>query len=205
MTRTVKPFHPFTARLRGAMAAVLATAALAIAAGPAAAASVINYADINSPYSQSEVRYAADGRDLAVVVKGNPFPSGKISGDEAARAVVEAMKGRPGWFVARYTLTPGDSARSLYKVVWLFGVPANTSVYGACRKDAEAATGTGSMTMAVFCRGEKALSYVAGTMDPPASPADPAFRRFIGDATRSLFPRIDSDRDGQPDNNFKVP
>ncbi len=197
MTRTTNLSHRSRARRRGAVAgAVLAL----LAAGPAAAASVISYAEINSPYSRTEVSYAADGRDFAVVVKGNPFSAGAVADDEAARAVVAAMKDQPGWFVTRYTLTPGESARPLYKVVWLFGVPAKTSIYGACRKDAKAATGEGEAAIAVFCRGEKVLSYIAGRMDPVASPTDPAFRRFVGDATRSLFPRIDSDRDGQPDN-----
>lgn len=198
MIKTTNRSHRSRARRLASRGAVASAILALLAAAPAMAASVISYADINSPYSQTEVSYAADGRDLAVVVKGNPFSAGAVADAEAARAVVAAMKGQPGWLVTRYTLTPGDSARSLYKIVWLFGVPAKTSIYGACRKNAEPATGKGEAVMAVFCRGEKALSHIAGRFDPVASPADPTFRQFVRDATRSLLPRIDSSHDGQP-------
>jgi len=166
-------------------------------------AGVISYAEVQTPYSPTEVSYAASHRDLQVVVKGNPF-AGRAAPEAAARAVVAAMKGRPGWFVTRYTLEPGKTARGLYKVVWLFGVPANTSIHGICRKDAAPALGKGAVVMAAFCRGERALSYLAGRMEAADSLDDPGFRRFVRMATRALFPFIDPARDGQPDNNFDL-
>lgn len=187
-------------RVLAALAAGLITAFLS---APSANAGVISYSEIQTPYSPSEVSYAASHRDLRVVVKGNPFP-GRTSPEAAARAVVAAMGDQPGWFVTRYTLDPGETARGLYKVVWLFGVPANTSIYGICRKDAAPAIGKGEVVMAAFCRGERALSYLAGRMGAVDSVDDPGFRRFVRMATRALFPFVDPARDGQPDNNFDL-
>ena len=183
------------------------TAAIAMAAAACAGQSMygpaISYNYVDSPYSPGEVGYAAGGRDLEVVVRGNPFAARGVSDAALDDAVIDAMDDQPGWLVTNYTTTPGETARGLYRVVWLFGVPANTSIYAICtdRYGAAVDAGGGSM-MAAFCRGDKPLSYLGGTLADIETPDDRRFTGLVRIATRQLFPHFDPNKDDRDKNDL---
>lgn len=177
---------------------------------------VISYSSIESIYSYHEVSYAADGRDLEVVVMGNPFGESGISDDALGDAVVDAMQGLPGWMVTNFTTAPGETARPLYRVVWLIGVDAGTSLYRLCGptsgisvagynigaytpSTAERALPPkpGNTMIAAFCRRERMMTYLGASIGGITSPDDPRFRDLIKVATRQLLPHRDSSQQGQ--------
>ncbi|MFQ5784844.1 MAG: hypothetical protein ACE5H8_08460 [Alphaproteobacteria bacterium] len=185
----------------GLMRCVAAATLLLVAgcAGPnGGLTTAISYNQVESAYSPGEVGYAADGRDLRVVVRGKPFAGADRAELEAA--VIDGMANQPGWFVTNYTTTPNETARDLYRVVWLFGVTPQTSRYaicGAAPGDFVALEQGGNTVMAGFCRLDQPLTYLGGTLGDVRSLDDPRFRRFVTVATHIVFPRLDPNRDGR--------
>ena len=178
----------------------------------------ISYSELESIYNPGEVGYAAGGRDLRVVVKGNPFAGAGANEAEVANSVVDAMQGLPGWIVTNFTLEPDDSARELYRVVWLVGVPANTSLYAICgaspglfgygaatvENEIEVPPGAGNNVMAAFCRRGQMMSYMVASLGDIGSTEDPRFRSLVRVATRVLFPQRDPNIDGSNDGDFDI-
>ena len=198
-----------------AAAALLLTTGCA-GSGGGSGGPAISYSSIESIYSYHEVSYAADGRDLEVVVMGNPFGETGVNDDALGDAVVGAMQGQPGWMVTNFTTTPGETARPLYRVVWLIGVDAGTSLYRLCGPTsginiagyniggyaptaAERATPPkpGNSMIAAFCRRERMMSYLGASIGGITSPDDPRFRELIKTATRQLLPHRDPSQGGQ--------
>ena len=180
-------------------------AGLAVMAMPAVAfGQSISYSHQESIYSTGEVGYAADRRDLRVVVHGNPFSSQGVSDEQLAMAVVDSMRGTPGWFTANYTTTPNETARGLYRVVWRIGVAKNASIYAICRDVPGDTSGDGDIggassgrtVLAALCRRERIMSKLSGTLGNIASVDDPQFKDFIKVATRQLLPRRNPNRSG---------
>ncbi len=173
---------------------------VAMAMPAAAFAQSISYSHVESIYNPSEVSYAADGRDLNVIVHGNPFADQGVSDEQLAKVVVDSMRGTPGWFVANYTTTPNETARELYRVVWRIGVAKNASISAVCR-DVQggghtAGASAGRTVLAALCRRERTMSVLGGALGSIASVDDPKFRDFIKKATHQLFPRRDPNRSG---------
>ncbi len=190
--------------VRLAVGAILVVGHVAMAMPAAAFGQSVNYSHLESIYNPGEVGYAADGRDLKVLVRGNPFASQGVSDEQLARVIVDSMRGTPSCFVANYTTTPNESARELYCVVWLIGVAKNTSIYAICRGvpgdisvdgNTEGAS-AGRTVLAALCRRERIMSYLGGALGNIASVDDPQFKDFIKVATRQLFPRRDPNRSG---------
>ena len=198
-----------------AAAALLLTAGC-VGSGGGSGGPAISYSSIEPIYSYHEVSYAADGRDLEVVVMGNPFAGTGIGDDALGDAVVGAMQGQPGWMVTNFTTTPGETARPLYRVVWIIGVDAGTSLYRLCGptsginiagyniggytpSDAERAAPPkpGNKMFAALCRRERMMSYLGATIGDITSPDDPRFRALIRTATRQLLPHRDPSQQGQ--------
>ncbi len=192
-------------RIMGLIVGAILVVGLAAMAMPATAfGQSISYTHQEPIYSTGEVGYAADGRDLRVVVHGNPFASQGVSDEQLAMAVVESMRGTPGWFAANYTTTPNETARELYRVVWRIGVANNASIYAICRGVPGDTSGDGDIggassgrtVLAALCRRERIMSNLSGTLGNIASDDDPRFKDFIKVATRQLFPRRNPTRSG---------
>jgi hypothetical protein len=90
-------------------------------------------------YDAGEFGYAAGGRDLRVIIVGNPF-----GGDQAAfgRVVTDAMQGRNLGPQTNFTTTPGPSAREIYRVVMVFDPPNGLSADTTCQSDPAALSST---------------------------------------------------------------
>ena len=173
-----------------------------VGAGGGSGGPMISYSSIEPIYNYQEASYAADGRDLEVVVLSNPFGEAGVSDDALGDAVVGAMQGQPGWMVTNFTTTPGESARPLYRVVWLIGVDAGTSLYRLCGP-------TSGINIAGYNVGaytpsdaERAAPPKAGHQGdrrvlPARAHDDLPWRidRRHHFARRSAFPRVHQDRD----------
>jgi len=153
-------------------------------------------------YGPGDFAYAGAGRDMHVVVVGNPF-----GGDEAAfgRAVTDAMQGRHWGQRTNFTTTPGPDARVRYRVVLLFDPPVAFNGARLCRRPDSALptqSGGGDVVLfAGFCRGKKVLTQIRGRIAGATGPDDPAFRELVGQVTNGLFPPDrghDRDDDGCP-------
>ncbi len=159
----------------------------------------LTHQETDSAYNSGEVAYAGAGRDLLVVIYGNPFDS-----DTGAfqSAVTGAMQGRNWGQRMNFTTTPGPDARPLYKVVLLFSPPVDLMAQKLCSEpagtlSAKPAPGGGINVLAAFCRGGKALTEIKGYIESAPGHDDTAFRELVGQVTQGLFPpdRRDDDDD----------
>lgn len=167
----------------------LLIAALAVSAcgsGPV----VLTHQETSPAYTTGQFAYAAAGRDLRVVVVGNPF-----GGQPAAfeRAVTDAMQGQHWGQRTHFTIEPGDSARDAYRVVLLFNPPDGVTGGALCGDRPPRALPDGDPggrvgVFGAFCRSDKILTRVRGTVDGAAGPNDPLFRELVGQVTNALFP-----------------
>jgi hypothetical protein len=147
--------------------------AAAIAVAACAAGNVrLTQQDIAPSYSPGEFAYAGAGRDMHVVVIGNPF-----GGDHSAfeRAVTDAMQGQH-W---------GQRTK-------LFDPPRSLNSARLCREVASAlpseSAGEGIVLFAAFCRGKRLRTEIKGHISSATGPDDPAFRELVGQVTNGLFP-----------------
>ncbi|HYG85792.1 MAG TPA: hypothetical protein VD978_06005 [Azospirillum sp.] len=156
-------------------------------------------ADLPAPaYTLQEVSYAASGRDLSVVVHGNPF-----GGDPQAfgRTLTDIMQNRILGVQTNFTTTPGPSARPDYRVVLAFNLAQNELNSALCARPTLPTRPPGGpiIVQGAFCRGGGALTSATGWLDEPQSPQDTAFRNLIADMTYSLFPTRSGDSCGKPE------
>lgn len=167
------------------VAAALLTVTTACATGGVS----LTLRDVDTAYSAGEFAYAGAGRDLRVVVAGNPF-----GGDAAAFAAVvtDAMQGRHWGQRTNFTTSPGEDARESYRVLMLFHPSATLNSTRLCRDEASAlpteAAGDGIALFGAFCRGDKALTSIKGRISGATAAQDPAFRELVGQVTNGLFP-----------------
>lgn len=164
-------------------------AALFAAASCAPGGVRLSLQEISTAYNPGEFAYAGAGRDLRVVVVGNPF-----GGDQAAfdKAVTDAMQGQHWGQRTNFTSTPGPDARETYRVVLLFDPPIDFNGSHLCRRSATAlptqSSGGEIALFGAFCRGKRSLTEIKGQIDGAAGPDDPAFRALVGQVTNGLFP-----------------
>jgi len=166
----------------------LLVAVLAVA-GCAAGNVRLTQRDISSTYSPGEFAYVAAGRDMWVVVAGDPF-----GGDAAAfeTAVMDAMQGRHWGQRTNFTTTPGASARTRYRVVLLFDPPRGLNGSKLCSEAPSAlpseSGGEEIVLFAALCRGKKLRTQIKGQISRAAGPNDPPFRELVGQVTTGLLP-----------------
>lgn len=147
-------------------------------------------------YSLSEFSYAAGGRDLRTVVQGNPF-GGPFGCDDPAfgRTVTAIMQGKHAGPPTRFTTTPGESARPLYRVMMVFNPAETIPSADLCAHETlrtkpartKPATAEPIELQAAFCRGSSTATAVTGYLPGATSPEDPLFRTLVADATMALL------------------
>ena len=154
--------------------------------------------EISSVYTAGEFAYAGAGRDLRVVVAGNPF-----GGDQVAfeRTVTGYMLTNHWGQPTNFTTAPGESVRDSYHVVMLFNPPKTLPGIKLCReKPADLpseAREHGVVLFAAFCRRNESLTEIKGHAVTADGPADPGFGDLVAAVTQGLFPlkrRFDDDR-----------
>ena len=153
----------------------------------------IDYVRVDGGYHQSDFAYGASGRDLATDMIGNPFPN--VGQAEFGQAVTDAMQGSHFGPRTHFATAPDDSARPAYRVRMLWnGAPSINGQELCDGTPLEGGTGAGGeeiRLIAAFCRGDRAQTYVVGSVDEVSSPDDPRFRTFVRHVTSRLFPPAD--------------
>ncbi len=179
--------------MRVARTAGLVSLAWLAACGPGVVTTT--YFDYDSAYSPDWFAYAAGGRDLRVVIRGNPTEAPQ---EEFERAVIAAMQRGNRGAVTNFTTQPSESARDYYRVVMLFGGDRFAGGYKLCG-DTDgvdlASAGDAVRLQAAFCLEETPLTELQVAVNDVASPADPRLERMVSQAVIELFPQIDATRD----------
>lgn len=138
----------------------------------------------------------AGGRDFRVVAIGNPFPSVPKAAFE--KIVTDSMQGRPWGPPVNFTTTPGENARSNYRIVMFFDPPVNSSGNDLCGDAARLVSEWRPATIALhagFCVGEELQSEVKARMGRVAAPEESPFRGMVGATMQTLIPLVDPHRE----------
>ncbi len=179
--------------MRVARTAGLVSLAWLAACGPGAVTTT--YVNYDTVYSPSWFNYAAGGRDLRVVIRGNPTQAPQ---EEFDRAVIAAMQDKNWGARTNFTTQPSESAREHYRVVLLFGGERFAGGYTLCA-DPDGVdlsrNGSGLRLQAAFCIEEKPLTELQVAVNDVTSPSDPRLRRMVAAAVIELFPLTDFTRD----------
>ena len=157
----------------------------------------------NDPvYSTDWFSYAASGRDLRVIIRGNPTAAGT---DRFGNAVIAAMNKRHAGPRTNFTTAPSDSARDPFRVVMLFGTGYVSERTACANPDAAPLSYSGgSISLnAAFCHGERPLNAVRVTVDGLSSPDDPILGDMVSTAMRQIFPLKDFNQQNDPNNPFE--
>lgn len=174
---------------------LLAAVALSLAgcAGDRFGSGRIDFTRVDSSWSRADFAYAAANRDLATEVLGNPFAG--VPQAAFDRALTDAMLGAHFGLPTNFTTTPGESARPLYRVRMLWNGPTATNGNQLC--DGTELEGGGAepdgeaRVIAAFCRGDRASTYVVGSIGGALGPDDSRFTGFVKQVTMALFPPRD--------------
>lgn len=139
-------------------------------------------------YEPEVFGYAAGRRDLKVEVIGNPS---SLNQTAFAQAVVDAMQGHNPGQPTHLTLTPGPSARPLYRVVVAFNPLEPVGIHDLCRGEriTTAPTADSLQVRAAFCEGAGALTAVRGRAPADTDVDDADFQSLLAGMTRTLLPR----------------
>lgn len=158
--------------------------------------------EVSPSYKAGEFAYAGAGRDMRVVVVGNPF-----GGDQATfgGVVTDRMQGNHWGPRTHFTTTPNETARSSYRVVMLFDPPRTLVGMRLCRVEGSSLptvrTGDEIILFAAFCRGNESMTEIKGRIAGATGPEDPVFGDLIAQVTNALFPpdrRFEDDHGGCP-------
>lgn len=157
----------------------------------------IDYSRIDGAYSRRDFAYAGSGRDMTTEIYGNPFRD--VAKADFDSAVTSAMAGAHFGPATNFTTTPGDTARPTYRVRMLWNGPRSASPSALCRDTPEGAGGGSesgtARLVAAFCRSDRAVTYVVGSVDDVNGPDDARFLGFVRQVTHQLFPPRDGDFD----------
>ena len=172
----------------------LVPAVLALVLG-GCAGQAITVNDYSPSYEWDDVRYAQDGRDTRVVIRGNPFG---LQQPIFEKAVLDAMRGQQMWLKTNFTASPANAHKD-FKVVMLFNGPDDVLGEDLCSvpgKYSSVSGSTGFRVQAAWCYGDDPETQVVGSAGAN-SVNSPAFAALIGQTTRALFPFTPDDDDGQ--------
>jgi hypothetical protein len=142
--------------------------------------------------------YAASGRDMEVVVAGNPFTMSK---NEVDRVVVDSMQGQNNGPLTHFTLSPGQDSKLGYRIVVALNPPASFPAADACTSNPGTipTTPTGGRLRALmaFCAKDSILSEATGSVVPVARPTDGDFGPLMAALIRDLVPAREPNDDSQ--------
>ncbi len=173
----------------------IAVCSLALLAGCVAGVVTTTNVYYHGTYQTGLFGYVAGGRDLRVVVTGNPTGAPQEAFDQA---VVAAMQGRNWGPTTHFTTRPSETAREAYWVSMIFGGDRYIGERAICRGGAGRDIDPGARPVrlqAAFCERTKPLTSLQVTVDDVASPDDPRLEAMVSAAVVELFPLYDGTRD----------
>ncbi len=142
-------------------------------------------------YDYGDFFRVADGKDMTVVVRGNPFALNQAEFDQLVTSNMAAIPRGPK---TNYTTAKSAKADPNYEVVWLFNGP-NLNPNELCSKAQSVPSQSGPANqlrvMAAFCRFDRANSWVEGWVDggPQGVPREGVIT-LVQQMTRELFPTV---------------
>lgn len=144
-----------------------------------------NMSDVNS-----ELVYAANGRDFRTEIVGNPFRADQA---QVNGAVTSALNQAVQQVATHFTTTPNDTARPNYRTLVVFNPADNPISALLCSHGPfQVKPPTANMqVMVAFCRDSGTLSSATGWLNGVQDPTSPAFIGLIEDAARTTFPLHD--------------
>lgn len=138
-------------------------------------------------YLTGYYQYGAGDRDLALTVRGNPFPQ---TDQASLDQVVERAAGDGGILrpATRPRLHPDDSARPGYGLILAFSSAPAYGPQDLCDgKGGGSGVGNGEVAViGVFCVSGRAVSHSAGWVTV-TDPQDPQFAKLIGMVVSQIF------------------
>ena len=164
--------------------ALLGGAVLAACTAPRTA--MISREHISATYSSLVLNAAGRYDGVALEVVGNPFVAQQA---DVNRAVLDNVRDTRLAANIPFTLDPPDP-RSPYRLVVIFDAASGISHPQVCkgsRRQADTPAG-GVRMMMTYCLGEKAVTSLRARQGGLNGPGDPAFGRFVRNATAALFP-----------------
>ncbi len=173
----------------------IAVCSLALLAGCGAGVVTTTNVYYLSTYQTSLFGYVAGGRDLRVVVTGNPTGAPQEAFDQA---VVAAMQDKNWGPTTHFTTRPSETVREAYWVSMIFGGDRFIGDYAICRGGAGRDIDPRARPVrlqAAFCDRTKPLTSLQVTVDDVASPDDPRLEAMVSAAVIQLFPLYDGTRD----------
>ncbi len=179
--------------MRRCMLAAIGLLAVANCANEPAHHSVIQ----GQAYRPSEYRYAAAGKPLFTLIRGNPFASSRQ--DQLNALVLDAMSTGVRQFdvalVRRPQFTTNPDApgrRANYNVTLVLSGAEEIQAKAICdpSEEVDVMPSEGNLrALMVFCRDGAVLSAAHGVVNAIDDPQDPRFHRLIAAMTRDLFPQ----------------
>ena len=135
--------------------------------------------------------YGAGGRDLRVVIVGNPFPQ---VNETVHRAVTDAMQGNHHGPRTHFTTLPSVTARPAFRVVMMFNPARNMNSEALCGTVGNLNPGPREKRLEIltgFCYRDELQSEVWASILHPPSPDDESFRNVIANIMWELIPSQD--------------
>jgi hypothetical protein len=178
-----------------AITRMAALALLALVAGCGEAPQIYNE-EVTVAYSPTEYGYAAGGRELWTVVRGDPFGLGAARFAEEVVATLARHPPRPQ--PTTFTLEPGPEARANYRAIFLFDAPPAAVQSELCAEPPAVPVvdpGGRVRVLAAFCRDGRLLTRVTGEIPRAEGPGDPRFDALLGQVVLALFPLTEPTRD----------
>lgn len=149
---------------------------------------------ISPSYRPTAYGYGAGRRDLTTQIHGDPFPGSEQ--EFQARFVALLNRHQPMLQPTHFTLTPGPSARPIYRAVYLLN-HAHAIPNQLCREPLavpKVDLGTTVRVTAAFCQWQGYLSTVTGEVEAEGVD-DPKLDNLIGQINLLLFPPVDPSED----------
>lgn len=171
---------------------------LGVACGLAGCSRVTYNAMISPAYRPYVYGYGAGRRDLATVIRGNPFD---LAQEQFEARLLDKLNSRPTMLQpTHFTATPGPSARPEFKAVFLINAEIRLANRICRNPDAAppADLGTTIRITAVFCRYRGFLTTVTGEVQGVEQIDDPRFDALLTELVILLFPPTDPTKDDDP-------
>jgi hypothetical protein len=156
--------------------------------------SLVYNSEISPSYRPTAYGYGAGRRDLTTQIHGDPFQGPE---QEFQAGFVELLnRHQPMLQPTHFTLTPGPSARPIYRAVYLLN-HAHAIPDQLCREPLvvpKVDLGTTVRVTAAFCQWQGYLSTVTGEVEADGLD-DPKLDNLIGQINLLLFPPVDPSED----------
>jgi hypothetical protein len=156
----------------------------------------VDYAPL---YRPSVYQWVAAGRDVPVVIFGDPTPAPP---DIWNRVVTDAMNATSWVDAGHFTTTPDGTERGNFFIALAFGATSTMTGAMACAgqidPDQLGPVGGRTAIVGAFCNNARAVTTARVAVNAIAAPDAPQLQPAIDQLLVKLLPRRDPNRSGRP-------